>query len=775
MNHSTRAKSTDRDKAFEAFEARYFRSEERRMDTFQPSLYKFQREFQEEDDAQSAGECGRVKNFDDSMASFKRTFVNNIRRQEERYNGADTEREETFRRSNAVREVIFSQGQQGRADAFKSAEEARAKSAEWNAAARRTILLDGRQKMKDTCISLDALLTDQFHRILDTQEENFLANERRRDELVRTTLGKTEDAHEPARTQSADLLQMAMAPRGRSSSRSRSRSRSRSLSPSTESFHGMPPPPSPPSPLDISSYVLEYTDKTMSVPGSVGSVRPTRSSSCDSSRSRSQTVPAPSSWSRPQTMVASPLSNSKGSGSGGSARNIEDVFIKGFLAVQEQRQEVFIQEEEGREHRFWAAEVERGEAEWKRSKAFDLKVDGWSKRFEKMLESYDERFRGQEEARSEENRPRNAAFKFAQEQFFQAFLTSLSHTEKQAEVEEECEKLLAERLKGMTSALYRKQANQLSAARDGRRNRFTMAQQRRDTELGVHRPAFCITTRSAESEWSLPAALEWPWSKPPLRDEIQPPPPDIFTPSSLFYGGMYLQEPLLLPPREFDDIDSELIEPPQELTIANLQRWHHAVFERSEARRAELFERETQRRRHTFKTNEAKRVAEFDKAQRARAETVDEAEDYRDAAFQEAQQRRERSFQAAERTREADFQRGEAERDAQFKSAQEERAQRFQATQLELQNQCFYNDKRRLRELEEWGEKLVETRLEREKVWDSQDEQEFEAFSRISLEGFHRESTPSRNDIHPPAPDQPDFYGRFRQGWQLLYSFYSTS
>ncbi|KAG6904603.1 hypothetical protein DXG01_008678, partial [Tephrocybe rancida] len=654
MNHLIRARATDRDKDFEAHEARYFQSEKQRMDVFQASLYNFQREFQEEDDVQSAGERGRVKDFDDAMANFKGAFVNNIRRQEERYNEAEARHEETFRRSNAVREAIFSQKQQGRADAFKSAEEARAKSAEWNTAARRTILLEGRQKMKDACVSLDALLTDQLRRILDTQEKDFLANEHRRDELVRKTWGKTKDAPETsltsasltAGTQGADLLQMTMPPRGRSLSRSRSRSRSRSLSPpSTESFHEMPPPPPPP---DISSYVPESTDmpETMTVLGSVGSVSSTRSSSCDSSRSRSLAVDASSSWSKPQTKISSFLIDSEGSGNGGSARTMEDVFIKGFLAAQHQRQEVFMQEEEGREHRFQEAEAEREGAEPKRSEAFDLKVDGWSKRFQKLLESHDERFRGQEEARSEENRPRHAAFETALEQFFQAFETSLSHTIKQAEVEEACEDLLAERLKRMTSALYRRQANQLSAAREYRRNRFTMAQQRRDTELGIHRPAFCGTDKEMPTPLIV-EVIESQWSsehRVSHHHELI----ETFTPLALFQGirEMYLHAPL--PVARFDDTDSELTELPQELTIANLQRWHDAVFERSETRRAEFFEREMQRRRHIFKASEAKRVAEFDKAQRARAEAVDEAEDRRDAAFQEAQQRRERSFQAAE-------------------------------------------------------------------------------------------------------------------------------
>ncbi|KAG6912808.1 hypothetical protein DXG01_012000, partial [Tephrocybe rancida] len=406
----------------------------------------------------------------------------------------------------------------------------------------------------------------------------------------------------------------------------------------------MPPPPPPP---DIFSYVPESTDipETMTVLGSVGSAPSTRSSSCDSSRSRSLAVYASSSWSKPQTKISSFLIDSEGSGNGGSARTMEDVFIKGFLAAQHQRQEVFMQEEEGREHRFQEAEAEREGAEPKRSEAFDLKVDGWSKRFQKLLESHDEQFRGQEEARSEENRPRNAAFKIAQEQFLEAFDTSFSHTIKQAEVEEACEDLLAERLKRMTSALYRRQANQLSAARDYRRNRFTMAQQRRDTELGIHRPAFCGTDKEMPTPPIYELVLAGQSSEHRVRHQELV---ETFTPLALFQGArkMYLHAPL--PVARFDDTDSELTGLPQELTIANLQRWHHAVFERSETRRAKFFDREMQRRRHIFKTSEAKRVAEFDKAQRARAEAADEAEDRRNAAFQEAQQRRERSFQAAE-------------------------------------------------------------------------------------------------------------------------------
>ncbi|KAG6838812.1 hypothetical protein C0991_008234, partial [Blastosporella zonata] len=145
-------------KASEEHDGRYTRSEEQRKDIFQASLYEFQREFREEEEAQSLGEHSRRKEFDTAMTNFKGIFLQGLAHRNELYKEADTHHEDTFSKANAEREAVFSQGQQGRADAFKYDQEARAKSSEWNSTARRTLLQKGHRRLEDTCTAIEAAL-----------------------------------------------------------------------------------------------------------------------------------------------------------------------------------------------------------------------------------------------------------------------------------------------------------------------------------------------------------------------------------------------------------------------------------------------------------------------------------------------------------------------------------------------------------------------------------------------------------------------------------------
>ncbi|KAG6915962.1 hypothetical protein DXG01_009097 [Tephrocybe rancida] len=696
------------------------------------------------------------------MARFNGAFVDHLVRLEERYNDDDARHEEIFRSSMAVREALVSQVREGHMDALRAEQEARTKTGEWNTAARRTILLEGRQNYKDVCASLDALLTDQFNTILNTQEAEFLAAERRRDELVRKELGNVQGASGPAlpKTPGADVPKMTS--RGIPPPRTHSMSRSRFLYPSTiSSPHNvaLPPPQTnsisyvPQSPKTPGADVPEMTSREIPslrthpmsrssphgvallppqtnsisyVPESTGTrdttsrdtlgiheaIGSSRSASSDASQPRSQTADVSSSLPEPHTKISTSLSLPEGSSrtiNQGSVRTVEDVFIKEFVATQQQRQSTFLREEKRWERQFQASEAERENAEHERNKAFDLKVDDWSKRFQKLLESHEGRFQSREEARSEWNTLLNAAFESAQEQVSREFIVSLSLIKQQAEVEEEYENLMSKRVRVATIVLYRRQQQK---ALDDRRKRFMAAQRCRDDELGVD-------PRGYEPR-PLPS-ISCPM---PARISGRPPPSSGFAPSILFQGsGTRKALPV---PAQFEDTNAQPINVPRELTLVNLQEWHQGVFETSEARRADLFERETQRRHQMFKANEVKRVAGFLKGQRTRARAFKYAEDHREAAFQEAKHRRERLFQAAERTREADFGRGEAVKEAQFRRAQEERVQQFQATQLELQNQCFDNDKRRWRELEEWRESLLEKREQELAMLFKSEQEEFE-------------------------------------------------
>ncbi|KAG6907483.1 hypothetical protein DXG01_008773 [Tephrocybe rancida] len=734
----------------EAQEAQYLRSEERRTDAFQTSLRHFQQEFQEEVEIQSAGERGREKDFDHAMARFKNVFVKNLMCQDERYNECNALHEETFQESDAAREAVFAQGQQDRADAFRVEEEARAKSTDWSTAARRTLLIGSRQRIQDTCASLAAFLTDQsaLDKMLIRQEDDFLADERRRDEIARKNvsiqipfymtkpfvtfsiieLAETKDAPyapltttlQPVLTQGAEfsvIATMSLSPRTRSTrSQSRNRSRSGSTSPDTSTPSLLPH-------VQNVSGDLE----TLAMPVPIVRHEPSIDSSFYSRQPSHHVMHAPFSGPLPEpefkTADSNSLSKSEGSSCmyRNSTRLTEDVFSKRFMVTQHERQATFLQEEQEREHRFQAAEAEREEAEHARSKGFNLKLNDWLKRFQKQLESHDEHFRGREEARSERNRQRDATFELAQEQRYQRFDMSISYVKEQAELEEKYEDLLAERLKSMTSALWTRQENQINAIWTDRRARFDMAQQRRSlapglsaSPVGMQYLQSCSQPEGSDENRQFDKSPRgfymYRGAAPPVGMPIRSISPGIgFAPTALLRGGANLHEALPVVASENTDT-VQLVELRQELTFVNLQRMHQAVFEKSEARREDLFEREIRRRRQIFKSSASKRGIEFVKAQRRRSETFEEAEDYCAAAFQEAQQGRERLFQGAERTRAADFQQCETARVAQFRTAQKERGRQFHAIQSELQIRCIQEDKQRLEKLERWGEELVVSR-----------------------------------------------------------------
>ncbi|KAG6839485.1 hypothetical protein C0991_002186, partial [Blastosporella zonata] len=426
--------------------------------------------------------------------------------------------------------------------------------------------------------------------------------------------------------------------------------------------------------------------------------------------------------------------------------SVEDPFDKLFTASQNERQKTFLHEEKERERRFKEAEAERDAAESERVQIFDRKVGDWSKTSNRALESHERRFRGREEARSDRDGRRDAAFKSAQEHRSQVFDMSLAHIEKQAEAEEKFEELFIERQKSVTKRLLAQQAAQLVAAMNDRRHRFRIARQHLNSESALHQVSFGRETArplqtiyhdtqqlrdsprySSRSVRS--GTLENLRSSSPERYpiiiplQVRPLSPGIgFSPSALVRGT---NVQAALPVARSEVIEAVLTELRQELTFVNFERRRHAVFERSEVRREEAFERDTRKRRHIFKASEAKRAIEVVKAQYQRAEMFEEAEDFHETVFQEAQQRRDMSFQAAEQKREADFERSENARDTEFRRVQEEHGQRFHTMQLSIQDRCFTFERRRFEKLQQWGEDLV---AEREKEQRTLFQYEREAF-----------------------------------------------
>ncbi|KAG6855522.1 hypothetical protein H0H87_001596 [Tephrocybe sp. NHM501043] len=191
----------------------------------------------------------------------------------------------------------------------------------------------------------------------------------------------------------------------------------------------------------------------------------------------------------------------------------EDPLDRLFQAAQNQRQNIFLDAEKDWDHRFQLAEVERDGAEPERAKVFDQKAADWSRRAKRLLESHDERFHAREEARSDQDSRRDAAFEAAQEQRAQAFDMSLTHIEKQAITEENLEDLIVERQKRAILALLDKQMAQLNAAKDDRRCRFALAQQRRNADLGVDAQADSLRALNSSGQ---PPRLQNVFGQTPL-------------------------------------------------------------------------------------------------------------------------------------------------------------------------------------------------------------------------------------------------------------------
>ncbi|GLB42912.1 hypothetical protein LshimejAT787_1203610 [Lyophyllum shimeji] len=144
--------------------------------------------FVEEETAQTVEEQGRGKEFDQMMAELNETFATNQQRRERLFREADALQQEVFQKNEPDRETVFLDGQTSRAALFEAHEASRAQRSEWHNASRETLLQQGRQRRKEACDAIEAALVKQFNKLLKSQEDSFVAEERRRDIIVQKLL-----------------------------------------------------------------------------------------------------------------------------------------------------------------------------------------------------------------------------------------------------------------------------------------------------------------------------------------------------------------------------------------------------------------------------------------------------------------------------------------------------------------------------------------------------------------------------------------------------------
>ncbi|KAH0578520.1 hypothetical protein H2248_003670 [Termitomyces sp. 'cryptogamus'] len=716
-------------------EKEYTLSEAQRDNIFQESLRDFQRKFEAEEEVRSAGEQTREDKFNCMITDLGAIFLKNQLRRQELYYKTDALQEERFQKADAAREAVFAQGQTDRARAFEIDQEMR-KRTEWYNAAREGLVGDGRQRLKDKCVALDAALMNQFERLMKSQKV-----------VPRNSQAAvTVEPVYPWRIHtSSSSLPLPVSPsRNSFPTRVTDTSIQPALDPDDDGIPSFVDPPQ--------SLSLEWTLPTSPVllrdPFDSPSVQSPFDLSIHSTSTESHDQQEESLHSLIEQSNSEESTNE-------SDQVVDNNHYTSFTHSQNQRQETFLKDESEREHRFHASEATRDNRESQHSDAFKQKLKHWSRKSLQLKRSQARQFHGREEERSRGNDRRSTAFKTAQEQHSQVFDMSLSYITKQAEAEADLEEVWFKCQKGMLLALYKSQANQLADASHrqltssyaamlstwlldsiervmGRLSMYEDQDHEGPERVAVPLGEYNFISPEACEFDSFPGTSHWVSSEsvrwgPRLRriDSFTPsaisragtlvqdalsiphiaiPGRDYgasFSPSALFRAGAFVQNALPIPPIAVSANSN---------TPQRIGEQRNREFEESQKLRAKAFEEGANERDRIYIINEAKRGDEFVKAQQKRKEGFDEAEESRESEFQDAQECRESEFQANERKREEDFLRDEMERNAQARRAQEDREERFQSTMLTLQRNCVEANERRLEELEAWGQELLMSR-----------------------------------------------------------------
>ncbi|KAG6894562.1 hypothetical protein C0992_005591 [Termitomyces sp. T32_za158] len=597
-------------------------------DTFQESLRDFQLKFEEEETARSVGERGRLNEFDRTMTNFHDIFLKNHRRRQKLYEKADALQEKRFQKADAARDALFVQGQQDRAQACKIEEEMCGKQAEWHSTTRKELFSDGRQKLAQRCDALNTALVEQFDRLMEKQKEMDKVAEKQLNHqdtplpLPPDRSSGPVNAQSPMSIKSNDQLDTTQSPS----------SSMKSLS-SASSSHNL-------------ESLNPYTHPT--------------SAESDQQKQSLHMVEQ-----------GNPEGNTKTDGG-------KDIFQPYFLSCQEQRQETFLQDENGRDCRFRASEAARDTGELKRSTIFDQKMNQWSRK------SQVEQILGREEERFRREIWRSIAFQNAENQHWTAFKISMVAIIRQADAEEDLEEIYFKRQEDMLLLLYKCLAIQL----------HQRTEDQPEEDQFDYRGPMLEAVSSASSSSSSSSSEQQAYSPEGSSEG--------FTVRAIFKGP-FIQKALPVP--KVADNEQRNMHKHQGHFI-DLKRVQE-VFDCSQELRAGAFQRGAKERNYTFTINEARREAEFLKVQQKRKELFDEAEDLRETVFEKAQRQRESEFQTNERKREDDFHKNEVKRNDLAREEREDRVQLFQSIMSKLQQRCIDNEEERLTELELLEEELI--------------------------------------------------------------------
>ncbi|RDB22002.1 hypothetical protein Hypma_010995 [Hypsizygus marmoreus] len=165
-------------------EALYASAESDRQEIFSRSTYQQEEEYAHEEKAQWEGESQRMTEFDKLVADINAAFAMNEQCREKSFSETEMEQATIYGENQAFREKVFTGSQSRHTASFQQEQDARDLRSKWYHKIRNDHFRVGRQAREDACRKLEVALSEQCDEIIRTQEESFVANERRRDNIV---------------------------------------------------------------------------------------------------------------------------------------------------------------------------------------------------------------------------------------------------------------------------------------------------------------------------------------------------------------------------------------------------------------------------------------------------------------------------------------------------------------------------------------------------------------------------------------------------------------
>ncbi|RDB22132.1 hypothetical protein Hypma_010777 [Hypsizygus marmoreus] len=758
-------------------DAIYALSESSRQDEFDKSVYQQQQEYADEENAQWNGERQRVREFDDTLASFRSAFDGSIQRREHAYVEAQAKQDDDFRANEEVRDAIFSESQSSRASSFQHAQDTQSKRSEQYSATRDDHFRKGRFMRKAICDELEKVLVEQFNNFSRAQEESFASNERRRDDTVNKLV--EEEAELRRLLPNVDYTTGIVDGHG----------------PNPEINYGERPIVNPEQPHEIddsqeperpqpdaysSASTQEELDtgepssRPISLPGLPSSAFPSEGSSnwvISSNDEEEGNLPRRSSPMQlsPDGLLngillppeshgghtdqsawfnAGPETEVRQINDGTQATKVADIQEPTrhegempdarFEAALEVRQRIFSSEEEKRETRFKENEAARDKAEASRSELFIVGERARKARHHTMMVAHKELFDERQAKRMLPEIMRHEKHEASQARRYQIFENALLVIRNQFEAANSLEDKIMGFMIHATEGLEEKQGVLLSEARARILFRFDESQYNRERLLryigksppwGLCRLELCPTPLIEEQPAPYPRSRK-SFHSPESSPIFQAISPAIGFAATALFRGENISAALPTSRAHHRDWRSSNAHDPE--------RRRQYIFNQSQTQRQAAFENGKQRRRQIFNFNEIRRQLDFEAEQRERKATYEDKEDSRESDFQEAQKKRESRFWQEERKRASVAASEEAKRDDEFQTAQWKREMKFHSEQEKLMKRCFENEDDRQEKFADSELNFfnrLEDRKENEPALFKESEDRREATFQTSLEG----------------------------------------